>query len=671
MTTKVSIDKIVAAPGFAPRGWQSPAPVAAYPSAGYHLKPPVADSDELKRIIALPYRPVPVGARAAALIAHITSLYRFDNPNCECRAMRPKTGCIESLRLAQAWALHEIAVVGGLLGPIGVGHGKTMLDILAALALVHCRLAVLLVPPKLAKQLIGEYQYVAQHFRVPSLVVHSEQWESIRPGEPVLHVYPYSKLSRPGSTSYLTDLKPDAVFADECHKLRNVDTATTSRFMRLFAEQPETRFCGWTGSMTDSSIKDYSHLAALALRDGSPCPQEYHVIEDWARCLDPGENPAAPGALTKLCRPGEHVYEGYQRRFTETLGVVTATEPAVETELAIAERKPPELPKQISDALKVLRRDWTRPDGEVFVTPLERDRCAHQLACGFYYYWYFPRGEPDKLIDKWMDARKEWHKELRKFLKDRHEHLDSPRLCEDAAIRAWFPERWQEIQAKRYAARVDSYNRDVSAWTAGGYTAEPPRAPVPPDQRPPLPEWQAHTYPHWLEYKKQVEPKTRARRLDPFLAEDAARWGHENKGIIWYGHGEFGRWVAELSDLRMFGGGSGNELREWVNAAMHDDRQQDSIILSIKAHGTGFDGLQYLYNNQLIANPPPQASEWEQMLGRLHRVGQLAAIVYATFYRHTAELQKYVDTAVSRALYILGTMGASQKFATNWSGSDA
>ena len=37
------------------------------------------------------------------------------------------------------------------------------------------------------------------------------------------------------------------------------------------------------------------------------------VVEDWARAIDPQENPAPPGALLELCEPGEHIHAGFHR----------------------------------------------------------------------------------------------------------------------------------------------------------------------------------------------------------------------------------------------------------------------------------------------------------------------------------------------------------------------
>ena len=609
----VPVDDLVAHPSFAPRVWQSTAPEAAW-----GRRPAIEASDDLRRIIALPRRARPEGARAEALVELISGRYGLAAGPCGCATLGRE--CITRLRLAQAWALYELGLRGGLLGPIGVGHGKTILDLLTPLAVPDCRLAVLLVPPTLVGQLVAEYDLASQHFRVPSLVCHGRPDTRLVAGAPVLHVFPYSRLSRPEATSFLEQLRPDLVIADEVHKLRHADTATTSRVLRYFAAHPETRFAGWSGSLTDSSVKDYTHLAALALREGSPVPLDPEVAEEWSRALDPGDDPAPAGRLLDLCEPGEHVREGFHRRLVETPGVVSTTEPAVDAELEITERAAPPIPASVANALDDVRATWVRPDGEELVDALSLGRCLRELACGFYYRWTFPRGESVSTILEWLSARKEWRQEMRLKLRERREHLDSPLLCARAAMRGW-----------------------------GDVEGDPE-----------LPRWRAATWPRWRAAKHTVQYETEPVRLDEYLARDAAAWGHEHRGIVWFEHRAFGEWVAEISGLPLHGGGQDAGVR--IGA----ERGDRSIIASIKSHGTGRDGLQRLFCEQLFANPSSSGTTWEQALGRLHRIGQRAPVVRAEFYRHTEELARHVDQALARALYVQGTLGAVQKLRAGW-----
>ena len=620
------IEDLVADPGFAPRSWQTSAPADHYLGG----KPPVGDSPDLQRILALPRREPPDATRLEAMVELMSERLSNGKPSgaCACRELAPdrfkdgRNGCITSLRPIQAWALFETIVARGLLAPIGVGHGKTLLDILTPLVMPDCKLAVLLCPPGLVGQLIGNYRLIAQHFRVPSLVVHGNPWSNIVPGAPVLHVYPYSRLSRPESSSWLENLNPDTVIADEVHKIRNVNGAGASRVMRLY-DRRRPRFVGWTGSLTDSSPRDYAHIAGMALRQGSPLPLDPEVVEDWHRALDPDSDwPAPPGALLDLCEPGEHVYDGFRRRLHDTTGVVHTTEAAVSADLEINERDPGPIPPGVLDVIATIRATWQRPDGEWLIDKLQLAKVCREAACGFYYRWRYPRGEPRALIEEWLEVRKAWHQELRAYLKDREEHVDSPLLAARAAHRAMV-----------------------------GYEG-------------PLPVWHSETFADWLAIKDQVKPETEAVRLEvdgaDYLARDAAAWALENRGIVWYGISEFGRWVAELSGLPMYGGGpNGGGLVDDEGRIL--ERGDRSVILSLKAHGTGRDGLQFIFHRSLTANPPGNATLWEQKLGRLHRDGQAAPVVYDDVYRHTDEMRAAVDKAVARALYVSRTLGTDQK----------
>lgn len=615
----IDITDLVASVGIAPKlGQVSAAPRC---EAGWS-KPPVSDSQDLQRILKLPRRPPPTEAEEQELVTYMTALYRRERSGpCRCHAIRPipiPNPCVKTFRVAQAWSLLEIAIVRGLLGAIGVGHGKTLLDILAPLAMPDCKVALLLVKPNLVDQFIVEYELATEHFRVPSLVVHGREWSRIVPGAPVLHVMPYSRLSRKNATTFIDRLRPDFILSDEVQRLRDPQTATTSRVMRHFEAHPNTRFAGWTGSLTDKSLNDYGHLSALALRFGSPLPLDPMVLSDWSRALDPSPFPAPAGALFALCEPGESIASGYQRRLSETNGVIITKKAAIDAHLVITQRKSPPVPHVVKDALRMIR-GYVRPDGEELVEAWEVARSAREAACGFFYRWIYPRGESEAIITRWFAARKAWNKELRNKLFTREEHLDSPLLCREAAIRA----------------HTDT--------TVEG-----------------LPNWHAQCWPLWEKLKDTVKPETDAVWMDPYLAQDAADWGLSKRGIIWYSYATFGAKIGEISGLPVHTGGP---KAAQLIAREKGDR---SIVASIKAHGTGRDGLQHLFKTQLVANPPSSATAWEQLLGRLHRIGQEADTVSAEVYRHTEEFRASVDNAMSRALYVQETLGSEQKLRTGY-----
>lgn len=655
----IDLDALVAAPGFAPKAWQTEAPRDIF--AGN--KPPVQPSADLNRVLALPRRPKvePDTAEARRLVAWANDTFGLKNAGpCSCAEIDPQraakgSACITALKMIQAWGLHELHLHNGLLGIVTVGGGKTILGMLAPLAVRGCKKALLIVPPTLVEQLIREYRLLSQHFRVPELAVHGTvRVHFPRENAPQLNVLPYSWLSRPTSTQWLENLGPDLIIADEADKLANANSAGTSRVLRYFqAHADTTRFACWSGSITDDHLADYAHLSALALREGSPLPIDPETVDEWGRAIDPSDYPAPPGALLQLCDardasddPAENVHEGFYRRLTETPGVVTSTGAAISTPLVINERVPPAIPNTprpdpraaldaamvhvhaaygdgcwpgLVDCLKLVRDKKIRPDGEELLDPLEWTRCAMQLACGFFYRWRFPRGESKELIAEWKLARKEWRRELRKRLSKREPHLDSEYLGEQAAMRAW---------------------------------GDKP-------QIADLPSWQAVTWPRWRDIRAAVMHETETILLDDYLARDAAEWGRTHRGVIWYETRAFGEWVARLSGLPLHTGGA--------NAAklIAKEKGDRSIVASISSHGRGRDGLQRVFCDQLVAMPPSSSSRWEQLLGRLSREGQTADRVDGEVYAHTRELRRAISQALRRAAYVEGTVGAAQKLTSS------
>lgn len=606
--------------------------------------PPVAMSEDLKRVLELPRRP-PLdldSPRAEAMVDLMTSRWSLGDVQCQCAEIDPriKAGrrrCIKRLKPVQAWALYEMGIEGGLLAHIPVGAGKTAIGILAPMALEalgskHC---LLLVPPNLIEQLVRDYQLIAQHFRVPSLYVHGIERKFPVDNAPRLHVLPYSRLSLPTSSDWIRNLRPDAILADECDRLRDPNGAGTSRVIRYFREHGDTtRFCGWSGSITDDEIGDYAHLAALALRMKSPLPLDHMVVTEWGRVLDENENPAPTGELARFCEVDEtldpnsinDVREGFRRRLAESKGVVVSTEASVDVDLIIEERVAPPIPPVILQALDMVRTMWVRPDtligekmDEELVDAMQVAKVARELATGIFYRWRFDpiNGVPQlrQDVDEWRDARKEWHRELRQKLFAREEWLDSPLLCEHAAQRF-------------YGDRPKREDR---------------------------PEWESATWQRYSKIKGKVVPTVQACRVSDYLVVDAARWATEHRGIVWYAMVEFGQWVAEISGLPLHGGGPKAGER------IQNEAGNRSIIASIKSHGRGRDGLQAIYNEQLITQLPSSSTMNEQLLGRLHRQGQPEAEVRAWFYLHTKEIKDALEMALRRANYVRGTLGASQK----------
>ena len=621
-------------------------------------KAPVSTSSEMRRVLNLPRRGLELDGseRAEAIIDMM--MERFARPvvpgrKCRCAEIDPRRhaeeGCIERLRLPQAQALREIAICGGLCGPIGVGHGKTLIDLLGALAFRYydpkISVVVLMVPPGLATQLEGDYAYYGQHFKMPQITFHGIDYMNscdkldtrvpLERGAPTVHVVPYSRISRPENTVWLeNELKPDAIIADEAHRLRsaglpsNKKGATGNRMWRYMEEiAPQTKFVALSGSMTAKKIQDYWHLIKWALRGGSPLPTNEEIVNEWGTALNPSDNPAEPGRLMELCAPGEHLYTGFKRRVAETVGVVTTATPAVDVALRLEERVAPPIPQQVKQYLADLRLDQVRPDGEELLTSLEVAECAMQLAMGFYYRWIYPdmdfeRPGDRELVDEWKLARKMFLRAVRNKLKTPDEHMDSPRLVMNAA------ERFLGLRPKKSG----------------------------------LPVWECKELPAWLKVRGQVRAETEAVCFNDYIVQDIAAWAADHKGVVWYEHNAIGEWVSKLTGLPKYGGGK-QAKEALLGSPQKGTTGEDgsrSVLCSVTAHGTGTNGLQHRFRECLLLHITPDPNAVEQTLGRLHRPGQNHEVT-AQFYRHTDELKKHIDGALASAYYVEHTGFGHQK----------
>lgn len=590
----------------------------------------VGNSRDLERIEALPRRPRPVATELAALVQKWNARLGKRVEACACES-RFHRRCCSSLLPVQAWALEEMSLVGGLLGPIGVGHGKTLLDLLSAMVLDKCQTAVLLIPPNLKRQLLDiDWEFYGQHWNLPNLA--GARW--FFPGRPTLHVVAFSELSGAKSSDLLTRLNPDSIIIDEAHNVRNSTAARTKRFMRYLKEHPAVRVLAWSGTLTSRSLHDYAHISAVALGDQSPVPLFPPTVEEWSAAIDPSPFPLEPGELLRL-GGGVDARDVVRRRVVDSQGVVSSADDArCEASLVISERRVT-APKVILDALKEVARTWCRPDGEELVQALDLNRVQKELSAGFYYRWRWPRKETVEVIDRWLAVRKAWHSELREKLKKGGVHMDSPLLLTKAAIR-WY-DGYTHIERDEHGEAV---SRQVI----------PPRT-----RNGPQPTWAAEHWLEWREVRETAKPETEPVWVDDFLVEDAAEWLREEAGLLWYEHDAFGRRVVESAGGSAVHAGPGRVGDSLVVGLQGTER----VVASIRAHGTG-KNLQGFHRN-LVANPPSDGATWEQLVGRTHRQGQLADEVTVEVYRHTPVYEASVEKARDLAGYIQESFGAPQK----------
>jgi len=606
----------------------------------------VRDSEDLRRIEALPRRSATVAPESKhwleQVVEYMTASLRIDNPACQCAALGAvkKDGspdCILRLLPVQAAYLYEAMLIGGILGPIGVGHGKTGIDILLPMVIPGCKVAVLLLPPRLVPQLKHDFKLWSQHFRTPNLAGCPPFRAD---GRPVLELLPYSMLSTKSGAGKLLELRPDVLMMDECHNAKKPKpgarpSARWARIEDFKRAYPACRHYRHSGTVTTKSVYDYQHHSEDCLGDRSILPRDPDAMAEWAAALDPVDDPAPIGALRRLCQIGENARQGFRRRLVETAGVVATEESAIGNSLFFTERKV-SIPKVIGDLIAKTRLSNERPDGEPFADGLRKAACLRELSAGFYYVWYFPPidGVPQRasVIDLWLERRKAYNKELYARLLAPQPGMDSMLLCWEAATRWHEGYVWIDVHGHRH--------------TEPAYST-----------RGPYPVWASQHFVGWREVKDTVVKQTVPKWVDDFLVADALVWARAEPGIVWFDHRAFGLRMRELApDLGFYGGGDKDDER------MIEERAKVSIICSIDSHGEG-KKLQKFYRS-LMGNFPKNKT-LEQVIGRTHRQGQHADEVEICWYRHTDEYCKFFDNAYEQARYVDETqaksVGASQK----------
>lgn len=508
-----------------------------------------------------------------------------------------------TLKPIQNLALHWIEQKRGLVGPLAVGAGKTLLSLLAA-PVMGAKRPILLIPPALQIPLRYEMERLSKHFTLPKN----------------LYIIPYSQLSVARSTALLEDIKPDLVIADEAHNLRSSDAARTKRVLRYFDNFPTTRLIALSGTLTAKSLKDYNHLCRLALGNGSPVPLSEADLVAWANVLDSDGEPterdwsifAAFADVRGVPLSGvdrergvisprqDAAREAFRDRFNATPGVVATREASVSCSLNFY-RRAITTPDEVVLALDELQRTWTRPDGEEMDSALSLWRLGMQISQGFYLRWVWPGGIPDK---EWMEARAAWHREVRAVLARNLTGMDSPLLV------------WNAVE------------RGALDYPSIGWA-----------------------FRKWKEQKHKPAPPTETVWISDYMVRDALAWLKAHpKGLVW--HNDLATETAlRAAGVPTFGAGQVPAL----------DGSLGGMGLSIRVHGTGLDRLQYHHHENLVLSFPSSGKTCEQMIGRTHRQAQEADEVGVWYYGHTVAAQQAVTTARNRARYIEQTQGSPQK----------
>jgi hypothetical protein len=500
-----------------------------------------------------------------------------------------------SLRPIQSSGLWHAERTGGLIGPVGVGGGKGLLTMLLPHAL-RSRRPLLLLPANLLETFHMEYRKFKPHFNVATN----------------LKVLTYSALSVASGADFLNRYQPDLIIGDEAHNLRHPESTRTKRLLRYSRAFPETRHCYLSGTLTKRGLRDYAHLAELALGPNAPLPLDLGELLAWANCVDADGRPSDGDwrVFAPMLPEWEEFYDenrkargrdAFMTRFRSSFGVVASDESQLGVSLYFRERSLEE-PDAIREARLDLRQTWCRPDGEELVSALEVYRVESQMSSGFYYVWDWPDGIVD---EEWMEKRASWHKAVRRLLKRNDPQYDSPMRVALGVARGTL--------------------RDSEA---------------------------AEAYVAWCGVKDRPRPPTRAVWLSDFLVRWAGEWALERlakkePGIVWYEHTALGEALGALG-LPVYGPGRDPQTA------------RDSVLAaSITAHGTGKNLQRFAHS--LVVNWPSSGTVVEQLVGRMHRPGQLADEVVVEYPAHTPQARNALRRSRTDARYIEATLATAQK----------
>lgn len=545
------------------------------------FRTPPQVTEELARILAIPRRnPNYPEDEQSQLVREMTSMLR-----------RP--GGTETLRPIQAIALFEMAYRKGAYMPIRVSGGKTLCSLLAPTVLESKR-PLLIVPAKLVEKTRRAWREKTYHWRI---------YDGI-------YIVSYEWLSRVQAAAFLDTYKPDALILDESHKIKASKSAAKQRIEHYLDEHPGVPFVAMTGTGTKRSIKDYAHCVAWAIRGPEcPLPLSWSDLESWSFALDQDLRPGAepdddrdPGALVALCAEGETPRDGFRRRMTETFGIVSTKESAIDCPIVVS-RFSPRPPVEVTDAVALMRKTWETPDEEGFAEATTMWRHCREMASGFWYKWDPAPPKP------WRRARKEWAAECRSVLTyNRSRIVTEMQLCQ-AIDRGAFPESRPLLRAWRDV-------RDT---------------------------FRPNTVPVWI-----------SDYLIDAIAADVGRPGRATH--YWTESVAFAERLREKTGLPYYG----PEARDSkTRRSLLDHPHDEPAILSWHSCREGFD-LEYC-SRAFFTFAPTNGAGFEQALGRHHRSGQKSDDVEIVIVDVCDEHKNALDTLINDARYIQETTGQEQK----------
>ena len=566
----------------------------------------------------------------------------------------------------QAQALKEFQETGGGFFPIGVGWGKTNVTLMVANHAFQqgIKKILLIVPPEVLEQLVTVDIPAARRHVPINMPIHIVGGKSTKnrkaltcSGKKGLYVITYSYLSVKDTDDMLETIRPELIICDEAHRLKNKSAARTKRLMKFVSTYRPTGVC-LSGTITSKSVRDYYHLIRWCLGANNPLPNTASLANEWASVIDANvEENVKNDSLMPLVKWARHnltmhdqveltldkagFRKAYKSRLVSTPGVHSSGDLDIKVSLVI-ENVPVEEPEkrpgwvELTELIRKVDEEDETPNGDEIDHAIHKWKWFNELTVGFYNELSWPDTEK-------YSNRKGISIQLAKEILDRARQYFEASQEYQRALRKWLGERQRSGMDTPDLVGLDMSRHGVE--NVGSELFE------------------AWSYRKALDFEGRPDRDSKAVRVCDYKINQGAAWAliHiEVGGILWVLHQEVGIWVMEV--LRASGinaihcpaGKAGN------TAILNPENKGKILVASIAAHCTG-KNIQDRFSYQKFIEWPRDPIKAEQILGRLHRPGQLADEIVACLNKTTDFDHLSFAACLNDALYIHQTTGNRQK----------
>ncbi len=552
----------------------------------------------------------------------------------------------------QVKAMMQYHDYGGLICPIPVGGGKTLVSVLIANdAFVHFgkRRIILMNPPNLIDQLRDtELPFYRRHIsiNVPIYWIAGKNAgkrmmlaKSKRAG---LYVISYSLLSGAQGAEILDAIEPDLIIGDEIQSIASSNVSARGRRFKNAVKKFSPQLVGLSGTITKKSPRDYHFLVVNALQENSFMPRPNNIAEEWSKIIDcnacsidefhPNSAPQ-PGPIMPLIdwakknfpelldNNNKTIFQNNLIGFSASYAIRLKTTPGVVAaegdQLGIALRitnidslnkheysstlkdEDSHGYKELKRLVKQLTEEWVAPNGDEIEHAMHIWRWRYELeGFGFYNNLFWPTAEKVALkrgisvpdATGILDRSKEHHGLDQEFLK---------------LLRKWISKKGRKSLDTKFLICGDMYRNGAANVGHELYM----------------------TYCQVREanFEGIIEREKEIVRVCDFRVNKIVEWAkkwhkkHPNNGaIIWVKNRGVAEWLRDkfiAEDLPMLYCPAGKKGK-----ANLEDRTRGNMfaIASISSYYKGLN-LQYHHYAEFYAQFPREAHIAEQSLGRVHR----------------------------------------------------